>query len=143
MSEPTSSQIKILNPSADAVPSNTTLTMLNLIRFHPQAIYPSGTETISGREVYFKRYLPQFAVLAAKVGVKYTTIYLGEAHSSMLLGVNSGEGEKWDIASLIRFERYEDVRKVTETEEYKITALPHRLAAIHSHHLVSTTEIVS
>lgn len=128
---------------AGTIPSDKPVTMLNLIHFRRIASYPTSdsSQPISGREAYMTRYIPSFTALAAKLNIKFSIVYLGTAHASLLAGTENGEQDKWDIVALIRYEKFGDFRRLIECEEYQIQALPHRLASIGEYKLVASTEM--
>ncbi|KAF3765618.1 hypothetical protein M406DRAFT_355993 [Cryphonectria parasitica EP155] len=87
------------------------------------------------------RYVPALFSLSAKLGINVTVVYLGEAHASLFTGKAGGEGDRWDITGIIRYEKFGDFRKLTEHEDYVKEALPHRLASLEEARLVVTTEL--
>lgn len=132
-----------LSNVAGTIPADESVTMLNLIHFRPIASYPfsNSSQAISGREAYMTRYIPTFTALAEKLDIKFSIVYLGAAHASLLVGKENGEQDQWDIVALIRYERFGDFRKLIECEEYQRDAMTHRLASIEQYRLVASTEM--
>ena len=108
--------------------------MLNLLRYKPTATYSSSHSHLAGtpctgREAYFTRYRPAIQPLMPPNAVP---IFIGAAISS-IVGV---EGERWDDVAIVRYESLESFKKMVESEDYKETAMPHRIAALEDWRLV-------
>ncbi|KAF2189440.1 hypothetical protein K469DRAFT_700627 [Zopfia rhizophila CBS 207.26] len=108
--------------------------MLNLLRYRPTATYLAehsalAGEPCTGREAYFNRYRPALAPLMPP---NAAPIFIGAA----IAGIVSPHAEKWDVVAIVRYESLEGFKKMCESEEYKKTAMPHRLAALQDWRLI-------
>ena len=122
-----------LDDAAAYVPENAPCLMLNLLRFKEEATYSSGEyfEPCSGREAYFKRYIPVFLELASpKPEIK--PLFFGK----ILAGLILAEGEKWDNCALISYADLQSFGDIIKSDAYNAKALPHRLAAIRDYKLM-------
>ena len=123
-------EIKEQNMSAAEaiIPVNSPVFMLNLLRFKPEATYSEehkNLATCTGRDAYFKRYIPVFMELAS--GNKEIKPHF---FGKMLAGLIFNENEEWDNIGLIAYPNFKSFRDILESERYIMEALPHRLAAI-------------
>ena len=119
------------------LPTGSPVYLLNLLKFKSQAEYRQHEifEPCTGREAYFKRYLPVFLELAAPYqGIK--PAFFGK----VLMGLILEENESWDNVGLISYPEFRYFRELTQSETYKTIALPHRLAAIENYKLLVTVE---
>src|SRR6185369_13256948 len=115
-----------------AIPENTPVVMLNLLRYRKEAAYhgsarPPGVRT--GREAYYEGYIPTFRKLAAAIGgraAEMRPLYFGAAVAGLVV---PGD-ERWDDVALISYPDVAAFRSIVESEAYAREALPHRLAAL-------------
>lgn len=134
-------KIEITRENMDAayasVPENTPCLLLNLLKYKEQATYGLGEdfEPCSGRDAYFKRYIPVFLKLAAS-RPEIKPFFFGK----VLAGLIPAEDEKWENCALISYPDFKSFRDIIESEAYKTKALPHRLAAIEDYKLMVTVE---
>jgi len=133
--------IEITHENMDAaeasIPKNTPFVMLNLLRFKDQASYgpDEDFEPSSGREAYFKRYIPAFMELSASK-LEIQPFFLGK----VLAGLVLGEDEDWEICALISYPDFQSFKAIVVSEAYKLKALPHRLAALADLRLMAAVE---
>lgn len=115
-----------------SIPSNTPIVMLNLLRYKADAGYDknSAAPFATGREAYFKGYIPAFNKLAANAGVQ--PLYIGEAMVNLVAKAD----EKWDNIALIAYPDFETFRSIIEHPDYSTFAAPHRLAALEDWRLI-------
>lgn len=123
--------IRTINPTgadlkriAGTVPGDTPITMLNLLRFRPQAEYPAGSgfSACSGREAY-ARYSKDALAKVRQVG--------GEVVMSapVLQRVIGPEGEDWDELLLVRYPSVKAFLGMVADPAYQ-TITVHRTAAL-------------
>jgi hypothetical protein len=123
--------------AAGAVPRNTTVYMVNLLRYRERAEYADGSEfpPCSGREAYTQRYVPAFRALAASDGVK--VFWLG----AVLAGVVVPSGEQWDDIGIVEYPAFAAFQRVVESQDYRAKAEPHRKAALADWRLIATARL--
>lgn len=120
------------------IPENSPIFMLNLLRFKQVATYGEAEEYFepcTGREAYFKRYIPIYIELAA-IHKEIKPYFFGK----ILAGLILDENEKWDNIGLIAYPNFKSFKDIVESERYKTKALPHRLAAIEDYKLLVAVE---
>ena len=122
---------------ATAVPENTPFVMLNLLRYKEQADYGNNTELppCSGREAYYKRYVPAFAKIAAKS--ENTKNFKPAFVGSVLASLVGSDDEPWDDVVLVEYGNYAAFREVAENPDYEREAAPHRRAALENWRLIA------
>lgn len=113
--------------SAQAHPAGQPVTMLNLLRYRPQAAYAHGTHLppVSGREAYLTRYLPAFDVVARPYGAA-RPVWLGQVAAHLV----APDGAAWDDLALIEYPSFEIFRAIVTSDAYAADAHPHREAAL-------------
>ncbi len=107
--------------------------MLNLLRFRESAHYAAGFDAppCSGREAYYERYIPAFRRIAAgRLGPR---VFLGAS----IAGLVAPQGERWDIAAVNEYPDFALFRAIVDTDEYRVVAEPHRLAALEDFRLLA------
>lgn len=122
----------------NAIPKNTPIVVLNLLEFRETAEYPEGhaDRGRSGRSAYLERYLPAFAAIAAK-STKTNSIkpiFIGAVMTPLV----APEDESWDVVALVEYPDFEAFLTVADSDEYRDTAGPHRLAALKNWRLIVT-----
>lgn len=119
-----------------SIPLNTPFYMLNLLRYRAEAQYKDGQEgSCTGREAYFKRYIPEFVKLASAYP-EIKPFWFGKTVAGLVLA----ENERWDNVALIYYPNFESFKNITESTDYIQNALPHRLAALEDFRLIVTVE---
>ena len=117
--------------------------MLNLLRFNAEAQYPTGSSSehgaCSGQEAYLTRYRQAFQSVAAALGISATPTYVGAVHGSLLAGKDVSE--KFDMMALVRYDSFEDLRRILESGLYARDAQVHHHAALESWRFYATTEV--
>lgn len=116
-----------------ATGEETTLVMINLLRYREQAEYPEGSdsEPCTGREAY-QCYGDAVLPLLAKVGGR--PIWAGAVASALI----SPEGETWDDAILVEYPTRNAFIEMTTSAEYQAIVC-HRTAALEDSRLIATT----
>lgn len=121
---PTSDQLVALS----LMPSDTAVSMLNLVRLRERAAYEDG-RLASGAEAY-KTYGRHSGKVFARVGG--TLIWRGDP-KAVLIGP---EAERWDIAFIARYPSVTAFRAMLDDPEYK-KILHHRTAAVADSRLIA------
>jgi hypothetical protein len=113
--------------AAQDIPVGQPVTMLNLLRYRPQAEYAHGTDLppVSGREAYFTRYLPAFGIVAQPYGAS-SPVWLGHVTAHLV----APDGAAWDDIALIAYPTFEIFRSIVTSDAYAADAHPHREAAL-------------
>ncbi len=120
-----------------AIPEDTPIVMLNLLRYREQANYGDLREfgSRSGREAYFQGYVPAFGAIAARSENTKSVrpIFLG----AVLAGLVGPADERWDDVALVEYPNIAAFRSVVESPEYARDAAPHRKAALENWRLIA------
>ncbi|MET0695127.1 MAG: hypothetical protein ABWY56_14430 [Propionibacteriaceae bacterium] len=116
-----------LTAAAEDIPAGQPVTMLNLLRYRPQAEYGNGSTLppVSGREAYFTRYLPAFDLVAKPYGLS-RPVWLGHVTSHLV----APDGAAWDDIALIEYPDFDIFRAIVTSDAYARNAHPHREAAL-------------
>lgn len=131
-----------LNPSreqlaafAERMPDNTPILMLNLLRFNPQASYPTDSEQspCSGQQAY-ARY-SQTAIKKVR-SVGGSVELLANAHVALI----APSDEHWDQMLLVRYPSKQAFLSMISDPEYQAVTI-HRTAALADSRLVGTTPV--
>lgn len=121
--DPTREQFDIFK----ALPRDTPIMMLNLIRLRPEAVYPDGKKT-TGEEAYQSYGLasgPIFKRLGGEI------IWRGKPESVVI----GPPDEHWDIAFIARYPNAKAFMAMVTDEDYKL-AVVHRQAAVEDSRLL-------
>lgn len=113
------------------------IVMINLLRFHRQAVYQpgAGAPPCSGREAY-QRY---YAVALAKIQeVGGRVLWYGRVACSLI----AVEGEQWDEAVLVEYPSRNAFLAMVSQPDYQAAAI-HRTAALSDSRLIATTTVTS
>lgn len=120
--------------SFKALPRNTPINMLNLIRYRVRALYPAGhghaERGLSGAEAYAE-YGRTSEAIFSRVGGK--TIWRGK-FEAMVTGP-AGEGEQWDLGFIAFYPDAAAFLAMVTDADYK-QAVVHRQAAVLTSRLV-------
>ena len=123
-------------------PENVPITVIHMLRFTPTAIYPSSSphaslERASGRDVFFKRYIPAAHAAAQEAGIAPAeTCFFSTAVTNLLLH----NDVPWDVVAVRKYRCFEDYATYQASEAYKENAMPHRDAALRDWSLVACVE---
>ncbi|MGH8528836.1 MAG: DUF1330 domain-containing protein [Nevskiales bacterium] len=119
--DPTGADIKRL---AQTVPANTPVTMLNLLRYRPQAAYPPNAKVkpCSGKEAY-ERYAAVAVKKVAAVGGQ--PLVMLDALARFI----GPEGEDWDEMLLVRYPSLQAFLSMLAMPDYQASTV-HRTAAL-------------
>ncbi len=110
--------------------------MVNLLHYNERAEYGDGAfAPCSGRDAYFRRYVPAFGELAKGTGIK--PFWVGNA----LAGIVAPADERWDDVAIVEYPSFEAFRTLVESEAYRAKADPHRKAALADWRLIATTKM--
>ena len=122
--------------AAAAIPADTPIYMVNLLRYREQAAYddPATAAPCSGREAYFQRYVPAFAKVTAGEGI--TPFWVGNVLAQLV----APPGEHWDDVAIIEYPSFAVFQRLMENPAYHAEAEPHRRAALADWRLIPTTK---
>ncbi|MGE4474683.1 MAG: DUF1330 domain-containing protein [Stutzerimonas sp.] len=129
-----------LNPSAqqlahyaEAMPAGTPVLMLNLLRYHAEANYPSGSAhaACSGREAYARYSRTALAKVKAAGG---EVTLMAQAHAALIAPAD----EQWNDILLVSYPSREAFLAMLADEEYR-AATVHRTAALADSRLIGAT----
>ncbi len=128
---------EVIHRAAASIPAGQPVVMLNLLRYREQAEYgDQRVEPISGREVYYQRYVPAFGKLASAVpGVK--VLFLGAVQAGLVIGPE----EIWDEVVLVEYPSMEAFQSIVESGDYHAEADPHRRAALKDWRLIAMSKM--
>jgi uncharacterized protein (DUF1330 family) len=120
-----------------ALPKNTPIVMLNLLKFRDKAHYPPGSSFggCSGRQAY-RRYSDIALEKLNEVGGK--PIWMSKAMTSLI----APEGEMWDEVLLVKYPSVDAFLTMIQKPEY-LAATIHREAALEDSRLIATIEILT
>ena len=115
-----------------ALPRDTPIHMLNLIKFHDLAQYPSDHadhgKGVSGREAYAK-YARGFRDVAERLGAKM--VWQGELET-----VVTGPADEWDEAFVMGYPSSAAFLAMVTNPGYKADVVAHRTAAVKDSRLI-------
>ena len=123
--------------AADAIPADSPIFMLNMLRYREQADYGERTDVApcSGREAYFQHYVPAFNNVAASEGIEEIKVfYLGAVLAHMV----APSEERWDDIVIVEYPNFAAFRRLTESPQYAAEAAHHRTAALEDWRLIAT-----
>lgn len=126
---------KNLQQAAAALPADTPILMLNLLRYKQQADYGDDTNMppCSGREAYFNHYIPAFYKIAMEIpGIQ--PFFFGNTLHNLVAPAN----EVWDNVALVEYPGFASFLAVIQHPTYAIDAEPHRFAALEDWRLIVT-----
>ena len=128
-----------INPSrasleqlAQSLPKDKPVTMLNLLRFNDEAVYPadSGESPCSGREAYARYSRVAIEKLRA-IGAR--PVWMAEAFASVI----APEGETWDEVLLVEYPSGTAFLQMLGMPDYQAATI-HRTAALADSRLIAT-----
>ena len=123
---------------AGRIPQGQPLFMVNLLSFHPLALYAEGVapKGATGQEAYFQGYIPAFDAVAARLGVTgVKPVWAGEAH-----GLAAGPAdEHWDLIAIVQYPDFQTFIHIAQSEDYARLADPYRQAALSDWRLIAST----
>lgn len=116
-----------LAAAAHNISAGQPVTMLNLLRYRPQAEYADGSTLppVSGREAYLTRYIPAFDVVAEPYGSS-RPVWLGHVAAHLV----APDGAAWDDMALIEYPSFGIFQAIVTSDAYARDAHPHREAAL-------------
>ena len=115
-----------------ALPQDTPIVMVNLLKFREQAHYKQGEDACSGREAY-RRYSAVAIKKVNDVGGK--PIYLGQVRGLLIAPAD----EQWDEVLLVRYPSAQAFASMLADPDYR-AATRHRTAALEDARLIATTQ---
>ena len=135
----TKDYLSLLNQFPDNVP----ITVIHLLRFNTTAIYPPSSphaslEPISGRDVFFNRYMPAGSAALQEVGIAPAETLLFSTSVTNLLLHN--DSIPWDLVAVRKFQSFKDYARYQTSGAYREKAIPHRDAALRDWSLVACVE---
>lgn len=115
------------------------VTMVNLLWFRREPDYPSSFQDPQpdGRSAYYKGYAGAFRAIAEEMQVSVDLIHAGR----QLHGLLAGPEDDWDEIVIVRYDSFEGLRKVIESEAYRRTAMPHRQAGVAKWRFFATRSV--
>jgi uncharacterized protein (DUF1330 family) len=127
----------LLDNIPEDIPEDVPIVMLHLLQWHEKAIYPqnNSNSSCSGEEAYMQRYIPAFRPIASTYGGS-TVVYIGKPLATLA----GPDGNKWDVAALVKYPNISVFRRIVASDEYKANALQHRQAALKDWRLFVTVE---
>jgi uncharacterized protein (DUF1330 family) len=111
------------------VPAEQPLSMLNLLRFRPQADYAEPSAPCSGREAYAE-YSRQVLPLLQSVGGEL--FWLGQVHSALI----APAGEDWHEVLLVKYPNKQAFLQMIQSPAYR-AIVHHRTAALADSRLLA------
>ncbi|KAH6633777.1 hypothetical protein C7974DRAFT_412747 [Boeremia exigua] len=119
-------------------PEDKPVVMVNLLRFHDQAKYPTGSPhaPCSGQEAWIVRYAQEYNRIAGPHGGLEST-YLGVKGTKVV----GEDNEHWDAVALVKYPSIKTFRDAIGSDEYFATASIHRDAALADWKLIATTQV--
>ncbi|KAK0113905.1 hypothetical protein ONS95_014148 [Cadophora gregata] len=134
MSAPTYTPIQTKNHLSliDQFPSNTPITVLHLLHFHPVALYPASSPhaslpPISGRDAFYTRYVPAGILAAQECGI---TPGETKFFSGTVMSLLRDSETPWDVVTMRTYRSFEEYARYQASELYRENAVPHREAAL-------------
>ena len=124
-------------------PDNVPVTLIHMLHFNATAIYPPSSpyaslEPVSGRDVFFQRYMPAGSAAAQEVDIAPAETRLFSASVTNLL--LHADSVPWDVVAVRRYQSFTDYARYQASEAYKQRAMPHRDAALRDWSLVACVE---
>lgn len=118
-----------------AIPEQTPVVMLNLLRYRERANYGGRTdiEDCSGRDAYHQRYVPAMASTVAAEGIRL--FWAGTALARVVGPVD----ERWHEILLVEYPSFAAFRRLIENSKYEAETAPHRRAALEDWRLIAMT----
>jgi uncharacterized protein (DUF1330 family) len=120
-----------------ALPKETPIVMVNLLKFRQKSLYPQGSsfDDCTGRQAY-KRYMDIAVEKLSEVGAK--PLWMSKA----LVGVIAPAEEQWDQVLLVKYPSVDAFLTMIGMPDY-LAATVHREAALEDSRLIATIEILS
>lgn len=120
------------------VPAGQPFFMVNLLKFLQAAPTDGVGAGRAGQEIYFADYLPAFGEVTRRLGLDgIKPIWIGA-----VVGAVAGPAdEQWHMVAIVEYPDFAMFRRVVESEEYRATAAPYRLAALEGLRLIATTRL--
>ena len=120
----------------NAIPADSPIYMVNLLRYREQAEYGDSPTAApcSGREAYFQRYVPAFAKVTAGDGIR--PFWVG----NVLAALVAPPGEHWDDVAIVEYPSFAVFQRMIESPTYQSEAEPHRRAALADWRLIPTAK---
>ena len=125
------------------LPDNVPVTVIHMLRFTTTAIYPPSSlykslEPLSGRDVFFNRYIPAGSAAAQATGIVPAETRFFSASVTNLLFHN--DSIPWDVVAVRNNQTFKDYARYQASEAYKEKAMLHRDAALRDWSLVACVE---
>lgn len=130
--------MKTLKPDARKVeelksfPENQPILMINLLRFKERADYGDENINVSGKQAY-DTYIQGVKRCLEKIGA--SIFWVGHVESMVI----APPDEEWDLALLVRYQSFESLSSMSQSEEYE-KLVRHRTAALDDSRLILTVE---
>lgn len=126
--------------AAAAIPEDTPIHMVNLLRYRDHADYGDRTdiEPCSGREAYHQRYVSAFGRIASAEGLDgIEPVWFG----AVLAHIVAPPDEQWDDVAIVGYPNFAAFRRIIESPAYQVEAAPHRQAALEDWRLIATAQV--
>ncbi|KAH7369646.1 hypothetical protein BKA65DRAFT_544376 [Rhexocercosporidium sp. MPI-PUGE-AT-0058] len=123
-------------------PANVPVTVIHMLRFNATATYPPSSphaslEPMTGREVFYQRYVPAGNVAVQEAGIMPAETRFFSASVINLLQHND---VPWDVITMRRYESFAEYARYQASKGYVENAVPHREAALLDWSLVACVE---
>lgn len=117
------------------IPTDTPVTMLNLLKYSEVANYPDNFEAqpCSGKHAYTRRYLQRSKAHLSNVGA--TILFEGSVCTNLI----NPETEKWDSVIIVTYPSIEVFVQMGASAEYE-ELLIHRAAGLEDSRLIASVE---
>ncbi len=127
-----------LDAALATFPADHPLFMVNLLRFHDQAQYPTASDVkpCSGQEAYLTRYLPAFNEAVQPYGGS-ELVFAG----IMIARVVGPVDDTWHAVAVVRYPSIHAFQHLIDDPGYQNAAEPHRRAALADWRLYATTAL--
>lgn len=124
--------------SAIATIGDGPVALVNLLWFRETPKYLEGFEggKPTAKEAYFDGYAQAFREIAREFGVSSELLYAGDRVAGLL----TAAGDDWDQIVVVRYRRLADLKLIMDTEAYRTSAAPHRLAAVANWRFFATRQ---
>lgn len=125
--------------AAEQVVGEGPVVMVNLLWFRDVPDYPDGFDNAkpNSRTAYYEGYAGAFQSIARELGIATQLIYAGDRSHGLI----AGPEDDWDAIVIVRYDRFSDLKRIVESDTYRMAASPHRLAGVANWRFFATRAI--